>query len=120
MESGYKDIIAQANLALQNNDPEGFLQFCSDNIKWTMVGEESMIGKENVMKFLEPMRGSQPAKLNMSLTIQEGNLVASNGSMKMPDDGPEMLFCDIYRFVGDKIEEIQSYIVEVKDGKKVK
>lgn len=120
MESGYKDIIAQANLALQNNDPDGFISFCSDHIKWTMLGETPMDGKDDVLKFLEPMKGTKPAVLNMQLSIQEGNLVASTGSMKMPDDGPEMLFCDIYRFVGDKIEEIQSYIVEVKDGKKIK
>lgn len=38
--------------------------------------------------------------------------------MIMPNGGAEMLFCEIYRFVGDKIEEIQSYIVEVKDRRK--
>lgn len=112
MEVNYKDIVKEVNKSFEENNHDAFMSHCSDNITWTMVGEEPMRGKDAILRFLEPMKGSPSSKIELINTIQEGYMVASTGMMTMAGKSSSMHFCDIYRFDGDKIEEMTSYIVD--------
>ncbi|MGS2762975.1 nuclear transport factor 2 family protein [Sinomicrobium sp. M5D2P9] len=43
-----KEILAKANKAVTAGDYEGFLAFCTEDTRWTFVGDIILEGKEAV------------------------------------------------------------------------
>ncbi len=42
--SDKKQIVEKVNASFAENNPEGFLAACTDNVKWTMIGEKTVNG----------------------------------------------------------------------------
>jgi hypothetical protein len=45
MSETHKAILEKANAAIVKGDFEGFLVFCTEDTKWTFVGEKTISGK---------------------------------------------------------------------------
>lgn len=116
MSATHKEIIKKINTGFEKNDPEVFLEFCSDDVQWTMAGDEPKKGKTAIREWIKAMEGMGPPKLNITATIAEGDSAACYGDMSMKEKGKDTLysFCDIYRFSGDKIIELRSFAVKEK------
>lgn len=116
MSSRNKEIIEKVNAAFEENKPEVFLDFCSDNIKWEMAGEESRTGKQAIREFMSSMGDMEPPKINVTAIISEGDSAACYGDMTMIENGTEnsYSYCDVYKFSGDKIAELRSFVVKHK------
>lgn len=111
-----KEIVQQVNDAFLTNNIEVFLDHCTDEISWTMVGKPALEGKDAIRAFMGNMEGMDPPKLTLINTIAEGDLVASEGYMEMKNsDGSPYkgAFCDVYQFRDGKIIALKSYIVDL-------
>lgn len=121
MSAKHKEIIEKSNAAFEKNDPEVFLGYCSEDIKWTMAGDEPRQGKTSIREWMKEMEGMGPPKLNTNAIISEGDNAACYGDMTLKEKDEENFysFCDIYRFSGDQIVELRSFAVKEKpEGEK--
>jgi uncharacterized protein len=117
MSARNKEIIEKVNAAFEENKPEVFLDFCTDDIKWEMAGDDVRTGKDSIREFMASMGDDmQPPKINVTAIIAEGDSAACYGDMTMNEKGTEnsYSYCDIYRFSGDKIAELRSFVVKHK------
>jgi len=109
-----KDIVQRINEAFAENNFEKVLSFCADDITWTMVGDTTVTGKDQIRKWMASM-DPQPPQLSIRQTVGEGDTVVVRGDMLMQNkkDGPSIpyTFCDIYRFSGDKVVELNAFVI---------
>lgn len=113
--SDKKEIVEKINASFAEGNSEGFLSFCADDIQWTMIGEKSVKGKEAIREWMKSMEGMEPPKFTVDNIIAEGDSVVCHGDMTMKDkDGKpgSYGYCDIYRFSGEKIAELNSFVVK--------
>ena len=47
-----KAIVNKVNEAFANNDVEGFLALCASDVVWTMVGDRTVKGKDEIRKWM--------------------------------------------------------------------
>ncbi len=52
MSTQNKEILESANSAITKGDYEGFLSFCSDDVTWIFVGDQTLTGKEAVREYM--------------------------------------------------------------------
>jgi uncharacterized protein (TIGR02246 family) len=111
-----KAIVEKVNAAFAQNNPEGFLSQCADDVTFTMVGDKTVKGKDAVRKWMASMGGEAP-KFTVQQVIAEGDLATSYGDMTMKEkDGTtaSYAYCDIYRFRGDKIAELKAFVMKTE------
>jgi ketosteroid isomerase-like protein len=97
------------------------LAACADDVKWTMVGERSVDGKEALREWMKQMEGMDPPNFTVDHMIAEGDSVVCHGDMTMKDkDGKtgKYGFCDIYRLSEGKIVELNSFVVKTDNKDK--
>ena len=93
--------------------------YMADEIKWTIVGREALIGREAVIaqcdksaKFLETVSTSIP-----KLEIHHAEtLVVVEGAAQFQDQENKIssvASCDIFRFSGERLVEITSYVIDL-------
>ena len=117
MSQENKSIVEKVNTAFAENNPETFLSFCDNNVSWTMHGEKSVEGKDAIREWMTEMEGMEPPKFTVATLIAEGDTVVASGDMTMKDkDGKNApyAYCDIYRFAGGKIAELNSFGVKTE------
>jgi uncharacterized protein (TIGR02246 family) len=109
-----KEIVEKVNAAFAENNLEGFLWFCADDVLWTMVGDRTVNGKDAIREWMAAM-DFEPPEFTVDAVIAEGDFVAAHGDMIMKEkDGTTVpySYCDIYRFRGDKIVELRSFVIK--------
>ncbi len=113
MSENHKAIIQEVNMAFTENNLEGFLAHCADNVEWTMVGAMTTKGKDGIRQQMTDMN-SEPPKIITNNVIAEGEFATAYGDMTMKEDGKTVsyYFCDIYRFQDDKIVELKTLMVK--------
>lgn len=121
MSSKNKEIVEKVNAGFAENDPEVFLSNCAEDVVWTMIGEKTNNGKQAVRDWMKSMGDMEPPKFTVDNLIADGNLVVATGDMTMKgkDGKPgSYAYCDIYRFAGDKIAELNSFVIKTEPEKK--
>ncbi|HKP70120.1 MAG TPA: nuclear transport factor 2 family protein [Pyrinomonadaceae bacterium] len=121
--ANYKAIIEKVNAGFEKNNPEVFLDNCTENVKWTMTGDDTRTGKQSIRDFVKDMGDFKLEKLSTDKIIAEGDSAAAYGEMTMNEKGEKVnySFCDVYTFEGEKISELRSFAVKQKAvGKKDK
>jgi hypothetical protein len=103
---------------------EEVFEFMSDEIKWEIVGEQTLTGKSNVMEHCQNISAyfqSITTDFNIQQTIVEKAKVAIMGLGEFSRDGKttsKISACDVYEFDSeDKLLSISSYCIEVFKGK---
>ena len=118
MSENNKEKVEKVNAAFAEGNFTGFLEFCADDVEWTIVGDRNIKGKEAIRQWMESMKDSEPPKITVvDPVIGEGDFVATRGEMTMKDkDGKQgqYSYCDIYRFRDDKIIELNSFVVKTE------
>ena len=115
MSSALKKTLQQANEAVTRGDHEAFLSFCTDNTKWTFVGERTLEGKAAVREY---MAGAykQPPRFHVERMIAEGDFLTAIGQFALTDASgktAEYAYCDVWRFEDGKLAELRAYVVEL-------
>lgn len=118
MSNRNREIVEKVNAAFAEGNFEGFLSFCTDDVVWTMVGDRTVKGKENIRQWMKSMEAEHPEPPKFTVTdpiIAEGDFVVARGEMTMKDkDGRtnQYSYCDIYRFRDGRIVELNSFVVK--------
>lgn len=116
-----KEIIKEVNSAFEKNNPEVFLGYCTDDIRWEMAGDEARTGKEAIREFMASTGDMKLTSLNVTDIIAEGDRAACFGDMEMDEKGNSTAYtyCDVYKFKGEKIAELRSFVAKNKaEGEK--
>jgi ketosteroid isomerase-like protein len=114
MATKNKEIVNKVNEAFADNNVEGFLAQCANDIEWTMVGDRTVKGKDGIRQFMESMPAPAPT-FTVSEVIAEGDFVMAHGEMKMDDNGQKDVpysYCDIYHFRGGQIDQLRSFVIK--------
>lgn len=117
MSEKNKEIVKKVNASFTEGKSEGFLDQCAENVVWDMVGEKTTKGKKAIREWMSQMEGTAPPKFTVDKIVAEGDSVVCYGDMTMKgEDGKEgkYSYVDAYRFSGDKIAELKSFIVKHK------
>lgn len=119
MSEKNKEIVRKVNAAFAEGSIEGFLDQCADDVQWTMVGDRTIKGKDEIRQWMKSMEPEypEPPKINIANIIAEDDFVAEYGDMTQKDkDGKTVpySFCDICRYRDDKIVEIISFVIKTE------
>ena len=120
MSERNKETVGKVNKALSAGNFELLFDLCADDLLFTIIGDRTVKGKENARQFMRSMavESPEPPKINpIDPILADGDFVVSRGNMQMKEkDGKEgyYSYCDIYRFRGDKIAELSSYVVKAE------
>lgn len=117
MSQNYKQIVKRANASFEENNLEGFLELCADDVEWKMVGDKTTKGKDQIRQWMASMGEMEPPKITGENQIAEGETVADYGTMTMKNETGEVAsygYSDIYHFENGKIAKLISYVVQDK------
>ncbi|MTI86942.1 MAG: nuclear transport factor 2 family protein [Balneolaceae bacterium] len=109
--------VKRINEAFANNDVETIIGHMTDDIRWEIIGDTTLEGKDEVEDGLREMAHDDPLELTVKNIITHGYTAAVDGTMKVPGTGEVYAFCDVYQFRGAKtqtIKEMTSYVIKVK------
>lgn len=113
MSEKNKTTLQKANAAISEGDVEGFLSFCTDDIEWTAVGEQTIKGKEAVRQWLATTYG-EPPQYTVTDCIAEGDFLTVLGEITLKGkDGQPLLhsYCDVWRFRGEKMAQLRAFVI---------
>ena len=113
-----KLVLRDLNVAFAAGNVAGILEHFIDDIRWQIVGEADLRGKEAVRAALEAMKDVATTELIIHSIITHGTEGAVNGVIAT-EQGGAVAFCDVYRFAsasGKKIKSMMSYAIELNGG----
>lgn len=116
MSDKNKQIVEKVNAAFAEGNNEAWLEYCADDVVWTMVGEKTSNGKRAIREWMSSMGEMGPPKFTVDKVVAEGDSVICYGDMTMEGEyAGKYSYCDIYTFADDKIKELRSYVVKNKE-----
>lgn len=116
---GFLDAI---NDAFARGDVDFFGPNVTDDVRWEMVGDEVVEGREALLAMMRTNEGGALPELEVESVITHGNRAAVTGTMRLADDSGTVKsygFCDVYEMSGfsnPKIRAVKSYVIETGDG----
>lgn len=116
MSEKNKTILIKANEAVSKGDYEGFLEYCTQDVKWIFIGDQILNGKEEVRKYMLS-EYIVPPKFDVSNLIAEGDYVTAIGNVTLPNAAGVSLhysYCDVWKFRDGKMDELQAFVIEDK------
>lgn len=111
--------LQKLNEAFATSDTDYIADNVTDNIRWKIVGDQIIEGKEAFIKALKTMQPDDPMELTLHHIITHGREASVNGVMKIPGEDRSYEFCDVYTFSGfknPKITEMTSYVIAVNNS----
>jgi ketosteroid isomerase-like protein len=118
MSGKNKETVRKVTGALYEGDLETALEFCADDVQWTHVGEITIKGKDNVRQAMnqENPEDPPPTFTLAEPIVAEGDYVVIRGAAAITKGGKtgDFSFCQFYRFTGDKIAELDSFVVKTE------
>lgn len=109
-----KEILLQANKAIDNADHQGFLDHCTEDTVWHFVGGITLHGRQAVLQFMDETYIDPPVN-NVINLLADRNFVIATGTIAIKDKDGNVTtseYCDVWRFEGDKMAELHAYVVE--------
>ncbi|MGA9287129.1 MAG: nuclear transport factor 2 family protein [Anaerobacillus sp.] len=120
MATAKEKFLHEFNEAFIRGDKEVVLNCVTDDIKWTLVGEGEINGKEEFEKAFQEMPREGNFEISIKTIITHGITAAAEGTIQLTNDQQERkayAFCETYRFnkfKDGRIKEMTSYMIEVK------
>lgn len=114
MSESSKAVLLAANAAISKLDFEGFLDNCTDDVQWTMVGSPTIKGKEAVREWMKETYIEAP-NFDVKTLIAEGNWVAALGEISLREKTGKISrssYCDVWRLRDGRLAELRAYVVE--------
>lgn len=114
MEMNNKEILEKANDASAAGDHESFLSFCSDDTKWTFLGDQTLVGKEAVRQYMK-VAYQEPPKFTVEKLVAEDDCVIAIGQISLKNESGKMIdydYCDVWRFHNGKMAELKAFVIE--------
>lgn len=111
-----KQLVKDFNIAFAESNTEKILDIMTGDATWTLVGDNTYQGKDNIRVALEKMQIAEAKELKIDNIISNGNRCVANGTMVFADG--VIGFCDLYVFDSyardAKIKKLVSYGVDLE------
>lgn len=110
----HKTTLENANTAISQGNHETFLDYLTDDVRWNFVGDQILVGKEQVRRNLEQTY-RKPPKFDVENIISEGDYLTAVGKISIADDEDEWVeyrYCDIWRFENGKMAELTAFVIK--------
>ena len=107
--------IEKFTAAFAKRDAKFILGNVTEDIRWNIVGDTLIEGKDNFSEILARMKNENVLELNVRHIATHGKAGAVDGTVIL-EDGKIRAFCDVYEFNGVKgtaVKEITSYVIEI-------
>lgn len=114
MVENNKATLKKANAAITKGNYAEFLKFCTDDIRWTFVGDQILEGKEAVRQWMERTY-IKPPKFDVTNLIAENNFVTAIGNITMTEeDGKttQYAYSDVWQFRDGKMAALTAFVIE--------
>ena len=108
--------LTKLTTAFAKGDSKFLLGSVTDDIRWNIVGDKVIAGKDRFAEALKQMKDDKAAALTIDHVATHGKAGAVNGTTSFKN-GKARAFCDVYEFSNAKgtvIKEITSYRIEIK------
>ncbi|WP_027963629.1 nuclear transport factor 2 family protein [Halalkalibacillus halophilus] len=119
MNNPKAEFFKEFNKAFMTGNIEFILESVTDDVTWTMVGQDTIEGKEDLKEALSNMGDSSHFELEIHHTITHGLEASVDGTIKVKHAGSDEVktygFCDVYKLnkhKEGKIKELTSYVVK--------
>lgn len=102
-------------MAVTAGDNEGFLSFCTDDVKWTFLGDKTLKGKDAVRQYMKTTY-IEPPNFVVEHLIAEGDFVSAVGKISLKDKGgkpTDYAYCDVWKFRDGKMAELTAFVIEI-------
>ncbi|MBC7872401.1 MAG: nuclear transport factor 2 family protein [Ferruginibacter sp.] len=112
-----KEVVRRINEGFGANDVDKILSCLADDIKWTIAGYSTAVGKEEFRKEIHNEDFEGIPVITIKNEIAEGDHVAVEGFVQSTIKGGEIFeafFHNTYRLEDGKIKEMTSYVVPKK------
>jgi hypothetical protein len=112
--------LRKINEAFASFDTKFISKSVTDDIKWEIVGEKTISGRDAFEESLERMKLGGPLKIMISDIISSEDKAVVEGVVEMtvePGKNKSYAFCDIYIFPGEenkKFKELRTYVSQIK------
>lgn len=115
MHGSNKSVLLQANEAIIAGDNEGFLSHCTDDIRWTTVGEGTLEGKEAVRQWMQSAYATPPRFTVDRLVAEDDTVVALGTIIGEGGDGEPiaLAYSDVWRFRDRKMVELNAFVIQL-------
>ena len=116
MQMTPQQILESANAEMAAGNPEGFLAFCADDIRWEMVGDAVLVGKAAVLAWAKRTYAIAPPQFTADLWIVENDWLAVHGEITVqdPERGPvHSRYCDLWRIQEGRLAELRAFAIEI-------
>lgn len=108
-----REILEKANEAFGRADYEEFLSYCTDDTKWTYVGDRTLNGKEEVRQYLAT--AYEESTFEIERYIEEGEYLVALGWIKLKDKEGRLArysVSDVWRFRDGKMAELKAFVMK--------
>ncbi len=111
-----KNILVQdLTIALAKGDRKFIVSNVTNDVRWNIVGDKLIEGKEKIAGMLEQMKNDKATELTIDHIATHGKAGAANGTMKFKN-GKTVAYCNVFEFSntkGTSVKEIISYEIEI-------
>jgi len=110
-----KEILLKANACVSKGDNEGFLSFCTEDIRYEFVGDRVLLGKESVREYMKEAY-TEPPEFDVENLIAEGDFVTAIGKISMKDKTGKKVdysYCDVWRFHNGKMSDLRAFVISI-------
>jgi uncharacterized protein len=115
MSATNKSVLEQANAEVAKGNNEGFLAHCTEDIRWTTVGESTLEGKQAVRTWMKHAYATPP-KFNVERIVAEGDVVIALGTIEGEGkDGNRTIFAysDVWHLRDGKLASLDAFVVAI-------
>lgn len=105
------DIFLEANQALANGNYDKFISYCTEDIKWESVGEETFYGKQELFRYVSSTY--QGLMFTTEKTIEAKNELVELGQITFKFNGvsKKSSYCDIWNFKDGLVSRVTSFVI---------
>ncbi|SFM88611.1 Ketosteroid isomerase-related protein [Chitinophaga sp. YR627] len=110
-----KETLLKANACVSKGDNEGFLSFCTEDIRYEFVGDTVLQGKESVRAYMKKAY-TAPPEFDVENLIADADFVTAIGKISMNDESGKRIdysYCDVWRFQDGKMADLKAFVIAI-------
>jgi hypothetical protein len=108
--------VQEVTIAFAKGDSRFLLKNVTDDVRWNLLGDKLIQGKNEFTEALEERKNDPAAELTILHVATHGKAGAADGRIKFKNRKTHA-FCNVHEFSntkGTSVKEITSYVIETK------